>query len=61
MGKAADRRYGKKETITPPSDKTEADASKQLRAGHSSGARAMADRSVAKKQGAARPAPRKRR
>lgn len=45
----------KKEQITPPSKKETSSASPLLRAGSSAGARVMADRSVAKKQGATRP------
>ena len=41
----------KKETIKPPTKKALEDASKELRKGHSSGARTMADKSVAVKQG----------
>jgi len=44
----------RKERITPPSKKELRDGSKQMRKGHSSGARAMADASVAKRQGAKR-------
>lgn len=44
----------KKETITPPSKKELRDASKELRKGHSSGGRTMADQSVAKREGAKR-------
>jgi hypothetical protein len=40
-----------KETIKPPSKAELTDASKQLRAGHSSAARTMADKSVAVRQG----------
>lgn len=41
----------KRETITPPTRKELKDGSKQLRAGHSSAGRTMADASVAKRQG----------
>lgn len=44
----------KKETIVPPSRKELKDASKQTKQGHSSGARVMAEASVAKRQGAKR-------
>jgi hypothetical protein len=44
----------RKETITPPSRKELVDASKQLRKGHSSGGRTMADASVAKREGVKR-------
>jgi hypothetical protein len=44
----------KKETIIPPSKKDLRDASSQLRKGHSSGGRTMADQSVAKREGAKR-------
>jgi hypothetical protein len=45
---------GKKETIKPPTRKDLTDASKQLRKGHGSGGRTMADASVAKRQGVKR-------
>ena len=41
----------KKETIKPPTKKELTDASKEMRKGHSSGGRTMADKSVAVKQG----------
>jgi len=44
----------KKETITPPSKKALKDAAKELRKGHSSGGRTLADASVAKREGATR-------
>jgi hypothetical protein len=44
----------KKETIKPPTKKELTDASKQLKKGHSSAARTMADKSVAVRQGAAK-------
>jgi hypothetical protein len=44
----------KKETITPPAKKALKDASKELRKGHPSGGRTMADESVAKREGAKR-------
>jgi hypothetical protein len=40
-----------KETIKPPNRKELKDASKELRRGHSSGGRTMADASVARRQG----------
>lgn len=43
-----------KETIKPPAKKDLSDASKQMRAGHGSGGRTMADASVAKRQGVSR-------
>jgi hypothetical protein len=43
-----------KETIKPPNKGELSDASKQLRQGHSSGARTMADKSVAVRQGVSR-------
>jgi hypothetical protein len=46
-----------KETIKPPTNKEVRDASKELRQGHSSGGRTMADRSVAVRQGVSKPAP----
>ena len=45
----------KKETIRPPNKKELADASAELRKGHSSGARTMADKSVAVRQGVSKP------
>jgi hypothetical protein len=52
----------KKETIKPPTKKETTDASKQLKKKHSSGARTMADKSVAVRQGVAKKAakPKKR-
>jgi hypothetical protein len=44
----------KKETIVPPSKKALKDASKELRKGHSSGGRTLADASVAKREGVKR-------
>jgi hypothetical protein len=41
----------KKETIKPPTKKELSDASKELKKGHPSGGRTMADASVAKRQG----------
>jgi hypothetical protein len=49
-----------KETIKPPTKRELTDASKQLRAGHSSAARTMADKSVAVRQGVAKPSGKKR-
>jgi hypothetical protein len=43
-----------KETIKPPSSRELKDASKEMRKGHPSGGRTMADASVAKRQGAKR-------
>jgi hypothetical protein len=43
-----------KETIIPPAKKALKDASKELKKGHSSGGRVMADKSVAKREGAKR-------
>lgn len=48
-----------KETIKPPTRRELTDASKELRKGHPSGARTMADASVAKRQGLTR-SPKKR-
>ncbi len=45
-----------KERIIPPGKKELTDGSRQLKKGHSSGARTMADKSVAVRQGAKRPA-----
>jgi hypothetical protein len=42
-----------KETIKPPSKKETSDASKEMRKGHSSGGRTIADASIAKRQGVA--------
>ena len=50
----------KKETITPPTKRELSDASKQLKSGHSSGGRVMADKSVAVRQGATKSPPKKR-
>jgi len=44
----------KKETIKPPTKRELTDASKELRKGHPSGGRTMADKSVAVRQGAAK-------
>lgn len=44
----------KKETIKPPNKKELSDASKQLKKGHSSGGRTLADKSVAVRQGVAK-------
>jgi hypothetical protein len=44
----------RKETIIPPNKRELADASPEMRKGHSAGARTMADASVAKRQGAKR-------
>lgn len=41
----------KKETIKPPTKRETSDASKELRKGHSSGGRVMAETSVATRQG----------
>jgi hypothetical protein len=43
----------KKEIIKPPTKKETTDGSKELRGGHSSGGRTMADASVAARQGVA--------
>jgi hypothetical protein len=40
-----------KEVIRPPTKKATRDASKELRKGHPSGGRVMADKSVAKREG----------
>lgn len=40
----------KKETIKPPTKRELTDASKELRKGHSSGGRTLADKSVAVRQ-----------
>jgi len=44
----------RKETIKPPTARELKDASKELRKGHSSGGRTMADASVAKREGVRR-------
>ena len=49
----------KKETITPPTTPETKDAAKELRKGHPAGGRVMADKSVAVRQGAAKPTRRK--
>jgi len=41
----------RKETIKPPTKRELTDAAKELRKGHSSGGRTMADAAVAKRQG----------
>ena len=41
----------RKETIVPPSKKALMDAAKELRKGHSSGGRTLADAFVAKREG----------
>lgn len=51
----------KKETIKPPTAKELKDASAQLRAGHPSAARTMADKSVAVRQGVSKPSGGKKR
>jgi hypothetical protein len=43
-----------KETITPPTARELKDASQELRKGHPSGGRTMADASVAKREGVAK-------
>lgn len=43
-----------KETIKPPTKKETTDASKEMRAGHPSGGRTMADKAVAVRQGVAK-------
>lgn len=43
-----------KETIVPPTARELKDASKELRKGHSSAGRTMADASVAKREGVAK-------
>jgi hypothetical protein len=43
-----------KETIKPPTRRELTDAAKQLKQGHPSGGRVMADASVAKRQGVKR-------
>jgi hypothetical protein len=55
------RIMAKKETIKPPSLRELKDASKQLRGGHSSGGRTMADQSVAVRQGVSKPSSGKKR
>lgn len=45
----------KKETIKPPTKKETSDAARELRKGHPSGGRTMADRSVAVRQGVVKP------
>lgn len=44
----------RKETIIPPAKRALKDGSKELRKGHSSGGRTLADQSVAKREGATR-------
>jgi hypothetical protein len=50
---------GRKETIKPPTKRELTDGSKQLRKGHASGGRTLADKSVAVRQGVAKPSRRK--
>ena len=45
----------KKEVIKPPTRRETTDASKELQKGHSAGGRVLAERSVAVRQGAAKP------
>lgn len=45
----------KKETIKPPTKKALTDASRELKKGHPSGGRTMADKSVAVREGVAKP------
>jgi hypothetical protein len=47
----------KRETIIPPSKKALKDAAKELRKGHSSGGRTLADASVAKREGVSKRRP----
>jgi hypothetical protein len=49
-----------KETIKPPSRRELSDGSKELRKGHPSGGRTMADASVARRQGVTKSPPKKR-
>ena len=51
MAKGKGKSSGGKETIKPPNKSELRDASKQMRSRHSSGARTMADASVARRQG----------
>jgi hypothetical protein len=48
-----------KETIKPPTKRELTDASKELRKGHPSGGRTLADKSVAVRQGVAKTSKRK--
>jgi hypothetical protein len=50
---------GRKETIKPPTKRELTDASKELRKGHPSGGRTLADKSVAVRQGVAKTSKRK--
>ncbi|MBV9508753.1 MAG: hypothetical protein JO303_00550 [Caulobacteraceae bacterium] len=50
---------GRKETIKPPTKRELTDASKQLRKGHPSAGRTMADKAVAVRQAVAKPSKRK--
>lgn len=52
MAKSSGR--GGRETIKPPTKRELSDASKELRRGHPSGGRVMADKSVAVREGASR-------
>jgi hypothetical protein len=49
-----------KETIKPPTRRELSDASKELRGGHPSGGRTMADASVARRQDVSKNPPKKR-
>ena len=49
----------RKETIKPPTKKELTDASKQLRKGHPSGGRTLADKSVAVRQRVTKPSKKK--
>lgn len=56
---ASGKGVGRKEAIKPPTKKELTDASKQLRKGHPSGGRTLADKSVAVRQGVAKPSKKK--
>ena len=49
----------KKEIIKPPTKRETSDASKELKKGHPAGGRVLADKSVAVKQGVAKPTKKK--
>ena len=51
----------RKETIKAPTKREVSDASRELRAGHPSGGRTMADKSVAVRQGVSKPSGGKKR
>jgi hypothetical protein len=55
MAKSGGKGSKDKETIKPPTKRETSDGSRQLRKGHSSGGRTLADQSVAVRQGVKKP------